>query len=70
MIGGQQQENAIQGTAVDAAYEGISTHMTMKAKDGSSVIATVSGAGSRSFPEAGSAVTFAFGTRDAIVLPV
>ena len=44
--------------------------MTMKAKDGSSVIATVSGAGSRSFPDAGSAMTFSFATRDALVLPV
>lgn len=66
----QSQDNSIQGTAVDAAYEGISTHMTMKAKDGSSVIATVSGTGSRSFPETGSAMTFSFATRDAIVLPV
>lgn len=69
-FGAQSQDNAIQGTAVDAAYEGISTHMTMKAKDGSSVIATVSGTGSRSFPETGSAMTFSFTTRDAIVLPV
>ena len=66
----QAQDNVISGTAVDAAYEGISTHMTMKAKDGSSVIATVSGAASRSFPAAGSAMTFSFATRDAIVLPV
>ena len=69
-FGGDAQDNSIQGTAVDAAYEGISTHMTMKAKDGSSVIATVSGSGSRNFPNTGSAITFTFATRDAIVLPV
>ena len=69
-FGTQVQDNKLQGAAVDAAYEGISTHMTMKAKDGSSVIATVSGTGSHNFPEAGSAVTFSFLTRDAIVLPV
>ena len=62
-------ENVIDGSAADAAYEGITTHLTMKAKDGSSVVATIAGASAKTFPVSGSSVRFAFTSRDAIVLP-
>jgi len=63
-----QAENTINGIAVDAAYEGLTTHLTMTASDGSSVISTITGALTQNFNE-GSAVAFGFASRDALVLP-
>ena len=61
-------DNSISGTALDAAYEGLTTHLTMKATDGSAVVSTVTGALSKDFVS-GSSVSFGFMTRDALVLP-
>jgi spermidine/putrescine transport system ATP-binding protein len=66
---GAQGENNLSGTAADAAYEGMTTHLTMKAHDGSSIVATLTGAPAREFPPQGSSVSFAFATRDALILP-
>ncbi len=66
---GAEGENKLSGMAADAAYEGMTTHLTMKASDGSSVVATLTGAPAREFPASGSPVSFAFSTRDAIILP-
>ena len=66
---GTQSDNNLSGTADDAAYEGMTTHLTMKASDGSSVVATLTGAPAREFPSSGSPVSFAFSSRDAIILP-
>ena len=66
---GAQGENNLSGTAADAAYEGMTTHLTMKAHDGSSIVATLTGAPAREFPSQGSSVSFAFVTRDALILP-
>ena len=62
-------DNQLSGAAADAAYEGMTTHLTMKAADGSSVVATTTGAPARDFPATGLPVTFTYSTRDAIILP-
>jgi spermidine/putrescine transport system ATP-binding protein len=65
-IGGS--ENNLSGTAADAAYEGLTTHLTMHADDGSKVVSTVTGGLTVDFAP-GAPVTFGFATRDALVLP-